>query len=86
MIEITALYRHKYWDNLVQVTDYQDHWVEFTPKATGGLAWLEESVFLQAYDRYKDGEAVTVDIIAERIQAQKEGRLVPREFLKGAAR
>ena len=72
------LYRHKHWDNLVQITGQEGSWVEFLSK--GSLFWLEQLVFEQAYTYYRVGDPIQVDLDQLRQQAQASGILVPREF------
>ena len=80
MITTSAVYFHPQLGHHVQVTEQQGNWVEFIEHDAEELRWLEQVVFLQAYQYSKEGDPVKHDLKLLRAQASQKGLLVPREF------
>jgi len=85
MIRSQYSYLHKHWGHTVEVTALAGSWVEFVTSETNEIRWLEQVVFEQAYtlkERQSFSSGAGSDLEARRHEAQKQGLLVPKEFLK----
>lgn len=85
-MNVTDVYKHKHFENLVLVSAIANGWVEFFNKKSKELFWLEQSIFEQAYTRYEDSEAYVFmqddidNLNVLRQLAQIKGILIPREI------
>jgi hypothetical protein len=82
MIKI-AVYQHKVLPTKALVTQTQGTWVEFYIEDHKNLSYLEESVFLAAYQLFNqlDRPLYTEQELVElRKSVRADGILVPREF------
>jgi hypothetical protein len=83
-MNITDLYQHKHFKNLVRITALGGGWVEFF--RNGSLFWLERLIFEQAYTHYEHGDPTIysqddIDNLSMLRQlAQIQGELIPHEF------
>lgn len=77
-MQITDLYKHKHFGTLVQITAQEGSWVEFLKERE--LFWLETMVFESAYNYYRDGDPINVDLNALRESARRSGIHIPYEI------
>lgn len=77
-MQATDLYLHKHFGHIAQVTQTGGRWVEFLEG--GQLRWLEEQVFTQAYQYFRDGDPINQNLTELRQQARARGLLIPREI------
>lgn len=77
-MQVTDLFKHKHSGNIVQLTAANGGWVEFL--SNGSLFWLEEPVFVHAYQYYRDGDPINADLAALRAMAREANILIPKEL------
>lgn len=82
MIQI-AVYQHRVLPTKALVTQTKSNWVEFYIEDHKNLSYLEQDVFLEAYQLFNplDKPLYTeAELVVLREQVRAEGILVPRVF------